>query len=417
MSRRLAEGRGLRVRRCARALVIAATCGCAHLAEAGSFEFVVNAANNHDYGRQLIIPGGFGSGEFTFELWLRPSESLPVGPIDDDTLQQLVYWAEEDHEPYSSSTWWFRGNFLLDGHNNVSFLDGTFSLQFYGGGRLRWSFGDGVYAGPGGHWSVQAYPASAAPTLLDGRWHHVACVRRWDDGSGARLELWIDGTLVAEEMTPARTNMFAAYWNTWGGFPGGQEGWFYGAEKQAAIGVIPQYEDYKGLIDEVRFWNRAKTVEELQYEWSNAVDPFAPGLGGLYQFDENGGGATCNPVMESWDCILFHRTHPDQWSEENAPFGTVTIPEYVYVDFGRIEAGDGSQSSPFNTLSAAVAVANPGATIEIAPSGSAETMAIDKPLRLVRGATGSGSARIGVAADQGARVGKSMEGFVAPQSR
>lgn len=71
------------------------------------------------------------------------------------------------------------GNFLLDGHNNGDFSAGTFSLQHYGGGRIRWALGDGANPGPGGIWAVQAFPANETPSLLDGQAHLVAAVRRF----------------------------------------------------------------------------------------------------------------------------------------------------------------------------------------------------------------------------------------------
>ena len=100
--------------------------------------FVQNARDEHDYGQQLNIPAGFGDGEFTLELSVRLDDSFPVGPTVQDTPAQLVNWTDADPVPYTGSGWWARGNFLLDGHvNGAGFINGTFSLQVYGGGRLR----------------------------------------------------------------------------------------------------------------------------------------------------------------------------------------------------------------------------------------------------------------------------------------
>ncbi|MEM7249111.1 MAG: hypothetical protein AAF533_27570, partial [Acidobacteriota bacterium] len=228
----------------------------------GSLLFVQNEPDLHEYGHQLELPPGFGDGELTFEVWIKPDASFPVGPCGAGGLEQRVNWSNADVEPYSSGSWWYEGNFLLDGHDNGSgFENGTFSLQWYGGGRLRWLFGDGQLAGPGGHWSVGAWPAATTPSLLDGAWHLVACVRRWSGVDQADLELWIDGALVDVETSDARTDM-RTFWDGWPAFPSGQEGWFWGAEKQAAIGVLSQYEDHKGLVGEFRFWSRAKTAAE-----------------------------------------------------------------------------------------------------------------------------------------------------------
>lgn len=402
-------------RRTARALAMASAGLAMADADASSLQLVQNAAGNHEYGKQVSIPSGFGTGEFTFEIWLKPNGSYPVGPVTPSTPEQLVNWSNVDIQPYSSSGWWFSGNFLLDGHNNNVFQNGTFSLQFYGGGRVRWSFGDGWNAGAGGHWSVQAYSASTTPSLLDGNWHHVACVRRWSGGSSALLELWIDGDLIATQATPVRTNMQTAYWGSWSGFPSNEDGWFFGAEKQAAIGDrINQYEDYKGLVDEMRFWSRAKSVQELENNWAVAVTGNETELVGWYRLNEGGGTSTCNAITSS-DCIQLVRTNSSHWVAEDAPVGGPLNPNYVYVDFGAAGPGNGSQSLPFSTLGAAVGAVNAGSTIEIVPSGSSETVVISKPVTIRKSSTGSGSVWVGIPGDEAAAATlKNKDGFIAP---
>jgi hypothetical protein len=283
-----------------------------------SIDFRPNVAYAYDYGTQTSLPAAFGGGEFTLELWIRPDASFPVGPTTAGTAGQLTNWSSADNAPYSSSSWWYEGNFLLDGHNNAAFASGTFSLQFYGGGRLRWLFGDGTNPGSGGVRSVGAYPASGAPSLLDGLWHQVTLVRRWSGASSAALEMWIDGALAASATSPARTDM-RTYWDGWSGFPNGQAGWFWGAEKQAAIGALSQYEDYKGLLDEVRFWSRAKTPEEIAASWAAAVTGTEPGLVGLYSFDTGTGLSFCNALSAGSHCIALTNMQSGYWSGEDAP--------------------------------------------------------------------------------------------------
>ena len=293
-----------------------------------SLLFDDNAASQHEYGQQLTIPSGFGEAEFTLELWIRLDDSFPVGRTG-CCAQQLVNWSDADNAPYSGCCWWYEGNFLLDGHNNSSFDQGTFSLQFYGGGRLRWLFGDGVFAGPGGHWSVGAFPATSTPSLLDGAWHQVTCVRRFVGTSSADLELWIDGVLIDTETTPVRANM-RTWWDSWGGpvpFPAGQEGWFWGAEKQAAIGVLSQYEDYKGLVDEVRFWSRAKSAGEIGSDWALPVEGTEPGLVGWLRFDEGLGSSTCDTLVPA-RCIDLFLFDAGNWSASDAPGAPTSFPRF-----------------------------------------------------------------------------------------
>jgi len=301
------------------ALVALLAASASTAAGAASLEFFVNAPSDYDYGTQLVLPAGFGNGEFTLELWIRPNDSFPTGSTAGGTGQR-ENWSNADLQPYSSSTWWYAGNFLLDGHNNGNFTDGTFSLQFYGSGRVRWLFGDGVNAGPGGIWSVQAFPATTTPSLLDGNWHQLTLVRRWVGAADAQLELWVDGQIVDMEIAGGRVNM-RQWWDNWSGFAFDQRGWFWGAEKFAANGGA-QWEDYKGLIDELRFWSRAKTSAEIQTSYAAPVVGNEPGLVGWYDLDETSGLSTCSGLVTT-QCMNLTATstrpNPQMWSVQNAP--------------------------------------------------------------------------------------------------
>lgn len=278
----------------------------------GAIRFTLNAAGSDDYAQLTTLPPSFGAGEFTFELWIRPDNSFPIGACADGTMNQRTQWCTADPAPYSSNDWWFKGNFLLDGHNNMSFNAGTFSLQFYGGGRLRWLFGDQGNNGPGSVWGIQAHPASNGPPLLDGQWHHVACIRRWQATTQARLELWIDGLLIDSETSNVRTDM-TTLWNTWSTYPPTQPGWFFGAEKQSAIGSLSQYEDYKGLLSELRFWTRALGPSELAPPaFSRAVTGSEAGLAAWFRFSEGTGTRACD-ALSSTRCLDTFRVQQPFW--------------------------------------------------------------------------------------------------------
>ncbi len=241
----------------------------------------------------------------------------PVGPTTDGSVAQRTHWSTADRAPYSAPDWWYEGNFLLDGHDNATFADGTFSLQMYGGGRLRWLFGDGANPGPGGVWSVGAHLASGTPSLLDGGWHQVTLVRRFAVSPGAQLELWIDGALVDTETTLTRPDL-RVWWNAWSGFPAGQSGWFWGAEKQAAIGVLAQYEDYKGLLDELRFWARAKLPLEISSGFAAQGSGDESGLIASYTFSEAAGSLTCGTAV-ALECMTLVGWSDAHWAAEDAP--------------------------------------------------------------------------------------------------
>ncbi len=279
--------------------------------DGGSIDWIADPDGLHDYGHQLQLPPTFGVGEFSFQIWIRPDDSFPVGSTAGDGI--VDNWTEEDEAPYVEGDWWYRGNFLLDGHNNVAgFSQGTFSLQFYGGGRVRWLFGDGS-AVSGGVWSAGAYPATQTDSLLDGNWHQLTLVRRWAGDDEAALELWIDGSLVDSETSTARTNM-RQYWDDWTGFGGDQDGWFWGAEKQAAIADYV-YEDYKGAMAEVRFWDVA--LEDIATTYADAVGGDEPGLVGYYPWNEGSGTQACDTITDA--CVDLYRTADEQWLAEGPP--------------------------------------------------------------------------------------------------
>ncbi len=233
----------------------------------GGIQFVQNATQDYDYSRITTIPDGFGDGEFTLKAVITPFQVLTLGTTVQNTQGARENWATETAEPGDSSDWWFLGNFLLDGHNNDNFGNGTFSLQVYNSGRVRWTFGDGDGGWPtGGLWGIQN---STGTNVLDGSRHVIHCVRRWQSSpaNSADLELWVDGVIQNTVNSGSRTNMATSYWDNWTNFPAGgaQNGWFFGAEKQAALTIngINDYADYKGLLQELVFYGGALSSSEI----------------------------------------------------------------------------------------------------------------------------------------------------------
>ena len=297
-------------------------CGAAH---AASLQFVENAPQQFDFVDIPRLPADFGRGEFTFEIWLKPDASHAVGSTWRASKMQLSNWSDADPKPYADPGWWLSGNFLLDGHTRPrGFLggatrEGTFSLQFHGGGRLRWMFADGDLDLPGKVWAVQAWPASSTPSLLDGRWHHVAAVRRWREPEGATLELWIDGAEVARTDIPGRVDM-RRWWDDLAhpDDPPELGGWALGAEVMTAWDyVFNQYEDYKGLVDDLRLWNRALAPAEIA--GAAAAQPVAADrLAAHFAFDEGAGDTIADRLDPSLQ-LRIHRATPRTWAAEQSP--------------------------------------------------------------------------------------------------
>ena len=300
---------------------------------AGSLRLVENAPATYDFVDIARLPQFFGRGEFAFEMWIKPDNSFPVGPVWRSGFNQLSNWSEADPAPYSSDGWWLSGNWLLDGHTRPKGFgpgdsrEGTFSLQFYGGGRLRFMFADTDENMPKGmvH-AVQAWPATTTPSLLDGAWHHVVAVRRWREPSGATLELWIDGTRVAATDIPHRTNM-RRFWDklAHSDDPAELGGWSLGAEVMTAWNyAFTQYEDYKGLVDDVRLWDRAPSAHEIA-AWAKGGGPTnRTGLLAHFAFDESK-GAVVRDSLDPGYSWKIHRGTQRSWSAENAPVPTAPL--------------------------------------------------------------------------------------------
>ena len=276
----------------------------------GSITFVSNAVGNYERGRIVTLPTNFGAAEFSLSFWLKPTSGT-TSDFADDTPEQRNDWTTRNTAAYANSTWWFRGNFCMDVHNNNSFSDGTLSLQFTNTCRPRWTFGDGAAAAARTGSLHAAQNGSAS--LRDDGWHKIAFVRRFDGGTGSILESWVDGVMAASETSTARTNMWTTYWQNWTGYPAAQTGFWFGTEKQAALGVINQWEDYKGLLSELCFYSKALSTAELQS--LAAVQNTADGLMEIIRFTE-GSGTTATGINGT----VMTLTNSPAWNSVG-PFG------------------------------------------------------------------------------------------------
>lgn len=281
---------------------------------AGSLTFVENAVGDYERAVLPVIPDGFGDGEFTLTVFFRclVGGAYVLGDPTVGGLTQRQVWSDQNITRYSDAGWWFNGNFLIDGHQNSSFSAGTFSLQI-AAGRPRWTFGDGAAAAAltGQVWGIQS---TGTNTVLDNAWHRVDLIRRWNGGSNADLELWLDGSLQDTQTTTSRTNMATTYWDSWTGYPANQNNWMLGTEKQAALGVFSQWEDFKGEIGQIRFWSTALSSPS---GFTDVVGNES-GLVGLYRFDE-GSGTTADNEISGGSSDSMTLVNSPAWSTED-PF-------------------------------------------------------------------------------------------------
>ena len=122
---------------------------------------------------------------------------------------------------------------------------------------------------------------------------------------------------IASETTPLRTDL-STWWDGWVGFPAGEGGWIVGAHKWAALDIIGQHEDYKGLLDFVRFWDRAKDPIEIRHGHRHGAVGSEAGLASLYRIDECAGTTVSDSVEAGGDISLLQMA-AGFWSSDNAP--------------------------------------------------------------------------------------------------
>lgn len=272
----------------------------------GALRILPGSAADYGYARLDALPEGFGDAEFTLELWVKATTGLTVASTASTKTSR---WSSDNVTAYSASDWWYLGNFLLDGHNNNSAEAGTCSLQIVNSGRVRWTFGDGAAAGAR---TGDLHAVTSTTSVIDGEWHSIHLVRRNDGGSGSELEIWIDGILEDMETSTARTNMASTYWDSWSGFPSNQDNWMFGAEKQAALGVISEWEHYMGVVDQIRFYNRAASTSEI------GARNIASGLVGSYDFGEGTGTSVAD--SEGGASMTLVDADQYEWvTDDNAP--------------------------------------------------------------------------------------------------
>jgi glucose/arabinose dehydrogenase len=202
-----------------------------------------------------------GGGDFTLELWLR-------GLAADNPTPS----AGGDVELAGPA--WLSGNVVLD--RSAQKTERVFGVSI-AGGFVR--FGTGGGDGP---------PAEAAHTLegdtfvLDGAWHHVACVR--DAASGVK-RIFVDGALDVAS-APGASTVDLSYPDAGvpGGGPGTNPKLYLGAPKDAGVPA------FAGLVDELRLWARAADEEDVLSWHDRVVLPLQPGLAADWRLEEASGG-------------------------------------------------------------------------------------------------------------------------------
>jgi hypothetical protein len=214
-------------------------------------------------GPDASTPADVGRGNFTIEFWLRGELA------DNDTANGGGDRSYADFR-------WIDGNIIAD----RDIWDGSeadFGISL-AGGLVRFGTGRGD-AG-----SDLDDTTEGSVNVLDGTWHHVACVRNALTG---RKHIYVDGR---EDFAggPGVSRADISYPD--GGVPSQLTPWgpyqVLGAEKHDAG---PAYPSFSGFLDELRIWSAARTAAEI-LDWRDRVVPAGtPGLAASYRFEEGSG--------------------------------------------------------------------------------------------------------------------------------
>jgi hypothetical protein len=274
----------------ARLLAVALAAGCASAPAAAdgqsagqseaAIRFFGTGTNQQDRVRIAIddnAPGpdassicDLGAGSFTIEFWIR-------GTLAENQTLSLGGDVEV------SGPAWIEGNIVVD-RDIWGGSDRDFGISL-AGGRVR--FGTGRANGTPGVDIESTIEGSVV--VLDGDWHHVACVR---DAISGQKRIIVDGELDYESIVYV-SNDDLSYPNA--GVPDSVTPWnpylVLGAEKHDAGA---EYPSFAGWFDELRLWTRARTVAEIAADRALILAPATPGLVGHYRFEEAAGTAVAD---------------------------------------------------------------------------------------------------------------------------
>ena len=110
----------------------------------------------------------------------------------------------------------------------------------------------------------------SVPNVLDGNWHHVAATY-----NGTTRSIYFDGVLRGSD-NPAGHNVPAA-------------------NNMVIAETAPMFNEYfDGSLDEMRIWNVARTLAQIQASMNSTVPANSAGLAAYYKMDEGTGTTTAD---------------------------------------------------------------------------------------------------------------------------
>ncbi len=204
--------------------------GSAYKNRATDFGNALNFDGDNDFvtmGAGLTLP----ESGWTEEMWVY----LPVVSLDARRVRMMMMGGDD------MPVWSKRGPFFYIKNNTG--LHGGYG---YGTGQTQKTY-------------------NVIDVLTVNAWNHIA--QTYD---GNRLKAYVNGALVADVDAPERPNANPI--------------------KYLGQGVSDYYYHFKGAMDELRIWNRARTAAEIKDNYTKAVAPNDPDLLLYYSFNQGRAG-------------------------------------------------------------------------------------------------------------------------------
>lgn len=250
-------------------------CSCAMLHESASAQgsthalrFFPGSAPGSDRVTIVVdddLPGAsstaadIGASSFTIEFWIRGSAAANA----------TLGGAGDTEYPTQN---WKSGNVLVDreiaGPSGAEFGIGV------AGGRIRFGTGHGAGAPLDSDHTLEG-----STMVLDGAWHHVACVR---DASSGVKRIFVDGELDHESAAVSFADL--SYPDS-GGLASGAPARLTIAADGADAGAP----DFAGELDELRLWSKTLTRSQLLSRFDRVMPSAPAGLAAWYRLEEGAG--------------------------------------------------------------------------------------------------------------------------------
>ncbi len=240
---------------------------------------------------------------------------------------RVPYSAAFNTSTFSVEAWIYpQGNY--NGVVVISNRDATgatnlkgYMLYINGAGQWEFWTGNGTTGGPAGGW----YVLSSNTNVVPNQWTHVAITY---DGSVKRI--YLNGVLL-----PGTQNI--SY------LPNGVWPTYIGAGGNEFVNPIAPAYFFNGKIDEVRFWNVARSQTDIQNSRNNYIPTSQANLVAYYNFDKGTANGNNNGITELTD--VTGNAHPGTLTNFGLTGATSNWVSGITRAWYRDADGDGVGSS------------------------------------------------------------------------